>query len=180
MSVGAIVMVVAASQPAAPAPVVMPQAVPPQVRALVDRTWADFSAAFAARPGCVAPVAAGLVSDLEGDADARYSRRNGTISIEIPTSPTRFPEVLTHELAHHVDETCAAITEIRPFILESQGFDRLQGWTDGDTWDRIPAEHFAESVVELVRGVRLIHADRIEVAPGTIELLASWAEGVDP
>ncbi len=178
--IAAIATVVFASHPARPAHVVMPQAVPLQVRELVDRTWTEFSAAFPARSSCMAPVAAGLVSGLEGDADARYSRRTGTISILIPTSPARFPEVLTHELAHHLDETCPELDAVRLSVLESQGFDRQHSWTEGETWDRIPAEHFAESVVEMVRGVRLIHRDRIEVEPDTIEVLAAWGAGSNP
>ncbi len=180
MPIAAMAMVVFASHPARPAQVVMPQAVPLQVRELVDRTWTEFSAAFPARSGCMAPVAAGLVSDLDGGADARYSRRTGTISILIPTSPARFPEVLTHELAHHLDETCPEVDSVRSSVLESQGFDSRHVWTDGETWDRIPAEHFAESIVQLVRGVRLIHDDRIDVEPGTIDVLASWASGSKP
>lgn len=167
-----------ASHPIPSPMVVMPQAVPFEVRRLVDQSTADFEAAFPARSECLTPVAASLVVDLEEDADARYSRRLRTISIRIPTSPARFPEALTHELAHHLDETCASLDQLRARFLELQGFEADASWTDGMKWGEIPAEHFAEAVVELVRHDRIVHADRITIDGRTLDLLRSW--GGDP
>jgi hypothetical protein len=180
-SLGAFLLLVLCGPGSGSELIIMPQGVPPEVRSIVDETSDRFSAAFEAHHDCFSPVPVLLVRDLGvDDADARYSRRNTTIEVLIPTSPERFPEALVHELAHHLDETCSGIESVRPSFARAQGFPTGTPWTAGADWQEIPAEHFAEAVVQLVRDERLLHDDRITLAPESMRLLGEWARNATP
>jgi hypothetical protein len=152
------------------------QDLPDDVAALVDQTWGDFERAFPARLDCMAPVSLLLVANVP-DGDAVYRRDPARIEIEIPTSPARFPESLVHELAHHLEATCPEHTQIRTTFMHSQGLAGSAGWFGGDLWEKVPSEHFAEAVVQVVNGDRILHDDVIELTPDALEAVTHWGRG---
>ena len=149
------------------------QDLPDDVAALVDQTWGDFERGFAGRIECMAPVSLLLVADVP-DGDAVYRRDPARIEIEIPTSPARFSESLVHELAHHLEATCPEHAQLRVSFLAAQGMLAASGWFDGDEWADVPSEHFAEAVVHVVNGDRILHDDVIRLTPEAIEAVRHW------
>ncbi len=151
------------------------QELPDDVARLVDETWRRFEEVFPARIDCMEPVDLMLVRDVP-DGDAAYRVDQRRIEIEIPTSPARFPESLAHELGHHLESTCPEHQALRASFVAAQGLVG-EGWFGGDEWDRVPSEHFAESVVLLVNGERLLHDDLILLSPEAVEVVAHWGRG---
>lgn len=155
----------------------VPQGVPDDVSAIVDRTWPAFLGAFPARHECIGDVTLLLVFDVEGGA-ASYRPEEATIRIEIPTTPERFEESLAHELGHHLEHRCPVATEIGAEFLAAQDMDADAEWFHRDPWFDSPTEHFAESVVQIVLGERRIHADRITLSSEAIATVREWGRRV--
>lgn len=151
------------------------QSLPPDVAAAVTDTWHRFARAFDARLVCMGAVELELVRDL-GEGDARYDADLARIVIEIPTSPARFPESLAHELGHHLEATCLG-PPLQQAFLTAQGISAAAPWRSTGVWHEMPSEHFAEAVVAIVNGERLLHDDVIELSPDTIALVRSWGSG---
>lgn len=154
------------------------QDLPDDVALLTAATWDRFEAAFPAQAGCLTDVESELVDDVAGGA-ARYVASERLIRIEIPTSPRRYVESLTHELAHHLDASCGAELAIGAVIREAQGIDPEVPWEGVDPWEARPTEHYAEAVVEYVTGDRFTHADIIDVSVEVVEIIEAWATGTD-
>ena len=151
------------------------QDVPPDVQAELDATWGHFVEVFDARRDCFDDVSVVLVRDVEG-GDARYVTGAGRIEIEIPTTPARFRESLAHELGHHVERTCTEFSEMRAAMLtELEIAD--SAWAAGEVWEQIPAEIWAEGVVGLVNGERVLHGDDMPIDPSIVELIEAWVGG---
>jgi hypothetical protein len=150
------------------------QDVPADVRAEMDVTWNRFVHAFAGQLDCVEPVDLMLVRDV-ADGAAAYQAEGRLIKVEVPTSPARFRESLVHELAHHVEATCDRQQSLRPAFLEAQGFPPGTEWTGRMAWELMPSEHFAEAVVQIVNGERVLHDDIVTLTPEAIALVESWA-----
>ncbi|MEJ7798975.1 MAG: hypothetical protein WKF60_00550, partial [Ilumatobacter sp.] len=152
------------------------QDLPDDVRAELDPTWAAFLDRFAGRRRCIADVEVLLVDHVDG-GDARYVPDGARIEIEIPTTPARFRESLVHELAHHVERTCDDFGELRTVLHAEFGIDRP--WSGGSTWVDIPAERWAEAVVQLVNGERILHASEMPVRRSVVDIVETWGRG-DP
>lgn len=150
------------------------QDLPPDVRAEVDTTWDRFLAVFGSRRHCFDDVTLRLVPDVEG-GDARYLVAEARIEIEIPTSPARFRDSLSHELAHHVEHTCGAFAELRAELSALPDLaDR--GWDGADLpWDERPTELWAETAVQLMTGDRVRTGRRFELPDGAEAAVAGWA-----
>lgn len=169
-----VVMGVGVALNAGPAPRIdLPQDVPGQVEELVDATWSSFVDSFPALRDCIGDVAVVLVRDVTG-GDASYSASERTIRIEIPTTPERFPESLAHELGHLIEESCSAPEAIGAEFMSAQAIPAGTSWRGGDHWFDTPSEQFAETVVQIVRGERIIHADVINVSDGAVRLVSEW------
>ncbi len=156
--------------------VIAVQDLPDDLAAAVDGAWARFLEAFSERRDCIAPVHVGFVNEVP-DGDASYRREDGVISIQIPTSPGRFDESFVHELAHHLESTCPAQLQLRSDFLAAQGFPATASWNEGSAWHTTPSEHFAEAVVQLVNGRRLLHDDVIVLSDEAVQILSDWAAG---
>ncbi len=148
------------------------QDVPPEVTESLSTTFADFLAAFPNHHDCIGAVGVVLVGDVPG-GDASYDPTTRLIRIGIPTSPQRFPQLLIHELAHHLEATCDA-DELWPSVAAIQGLDEEPRTA---VWFEDPSEHFADATVEMVLGDRSIHTGQIEIVPGTLDLIERWAAG---
>lgn len=156
----------------------VPQGVPGDVTAIVDRTWPAFLEAFPAQRDCIGDVTLLLVFEVEGGA-ASYRPDEATIRIEIPTTPERFEESLAHELGHHLEHRCPVVSEMGAEFLAAQGIDGDAEWFDRASWFEAPTEHFAETVVQIVLGERRIHADRIQLDQRAVEVVTDWGHGPD-
>lgn len=151
------------------------QDLPADVRAELDTVWSRFGSVFAERSSCIGDVTVVLVRSVDG-GDARYVASEGLIEVRIPTTPARFRESVAHELAHHVDRTCREFAGLRDELHRRLGGPE-RPWATGDVWEEIPAERYAEAVVELVNEERVRHADEVRVDDATVELIARWGRG---
>jgi hypothetical protein len=173
----AAVLLLGASTAVARGPrILVPQDVPNEVTALVESAWASYLDAFPAKHDCIGTVELVLVANVPaGEASYRYA--DHLVRIEIPTTPEDFPESLAHELGHHLDRACGAREEIGARLVVTQGLDRAASWDQGVLWHEIPAEHFAEAVVEVALGRRLMHADIVTLSELTLRLVSDWGNG---
>lgn len=146
------------------------QDVPTDVAVIVNEVWRDVGDRLPWAAECMLPVEVFLTRNVP-DGAARYRADEQLIEIEIPTSPARFRESLVHELGHHIDATCDDLEGLRMSFLTAQGFDASQRWDDGDTWEGTPHEHFAEAIVVIVNGDRLLHAERLTLVPNAVDLV---------
>ena len=150
---------------------VVAQDLPADVQALVDDTWTSFLDATPAQHDCLGPVGLVLVSRVEG-GDASYDPRKRLIRIDIPTSPGVFPQLLAHELGHHLVARCDPDGALTAEVAQLQGLDGT-----GLEWADDPVEHVADAMVEIIVGERTIHVDDIELSPKTLETVTSWCSG---
>ncbi|MGA1052490.1 MAG: hypothetical protein ACO4AY_12410 [Ilumatobacteraceae bacterium] len=151
----------------------VPQAVPDDVRSELDVVWSDFRRVFAGRLGCVPDVTILLVGDVVG-GDARYVVADARIEVRIPTTPARFRESVAHELAHHVEHTCREFDELR--VQLNRGF-WTGTWESGDDWWDTPSEQWAEHVVELINGGRVRHTTEMPIDEAALAMIRAWAAG---
>ena len=96
------------------------QSLPDDVAELTSSTWLAFEQAFPAQAGCLSDVELELVDDVP-DGAADYLVAEHLIRIEIPTSPRRYVESLTHELAHHLDAVCDGGARDRAGVQSGSG-----------------------------------------------------------
>lgn len=147
---------------------------PEELAELTESTWNRFEAAFPAQSGCLTDVELELVPEVAVGA-AEYLVAERLIRIQIPTSPRRYAEALTHELAHHIDAVCDGEFTIGSAFRVAQGFGPEISWECVDAWERRPMEHFAETVVEYVTADRHSHSGIIEVSPAALDIVRHWA-----
>jgi hypothetical protein len=148
----------------------VPQDVPDDVDAELATVWAAFTTVFAGRLACIDDVRVVLVGDV-GGGDARYVAASDTIEVEIPTTPGRFRESVAHELAHHVERSCADFAELRTEIHPTLGGG---DWASGRTWYETPSERWAEHVAELLVGERVRHVDEVPVSGEVLAAITRW------
>lgn len=163
----------AAAPPTREASLKVVQDVPADVQAELDLTWSRFLDHFGSRRGCFDDVSVVLVPQVRG-GDARYVIDERLIEIQIPTTPARFRESFAHELAHHVEHTCPEFVELKA-VLQPRLGGLYGAWSSGAVWEEIPSELWAEGVVQLVNGVRILHADDMPVDASVIRLIEAWA-----
>ena len=177
LTAGAFILLAAAYVALELGPAIEPrQSLPDDVAELTSSTWLAFGRAFPSQADCLSDVELELVDDVAGGA-ADYLVAEHLIRIEIPTSPRRYVESLTHELAHHLDAVCDGELEIGPAFRVAQGIAADVPWGRVETWEKRPMEHFAETVVEYVTGDRYTHADIMEVSDEALEVVRDWATG---
>ncbi|NNE11085.1 MAG: hypothetical protein HKN41_02445 [Ilumatobacter sp.] len=170
-----LIMVAAACAPNGEGLLRSDQDLPADVRAEIVAVEQRFTAAFEGRLGCWPTATLRLVSKVEG-GDARYVAGRRLIEIAIPTTPARFRESLVHELAHHVEASCDDFAELRTVLAPMFGHHE-QGWTEGATWEETPSELWAEAVVQVVLGERLLHAEDMPLPAAAVEAVDAWAAG---
>ena len=95
-----------------------------------------------------------------------------------PRRQARFRESFAHELAHHVERTCPEFAELRD-VLHPRFGGPARAWFGGDVWEETPSELWAEAVVELVNGVRLLHEPEMPIDPSVVALADAWGRGAD-
>ncbi len=151
------------------------EAVPADLRELASGTWDEFTAAFEARRGCIAPLT--LAGDRDLGAQAAYVPDRRTVYVRIPGTAGLLRNALIHEFAHHVEFTCHDdLAGLRPAFLAAQGFPPDAGWFDAASWEVTPSEHFAEAAVEAVLGRRLRNRD-VLITDEAVALVTGWGAG---
>ena len=148
--------------------------VPDDVRRLAIDVWADTAAALPARAACL--DGALLVTDRDLGDRARYLPASSTIVLRIPATAAQLESALIHELAHHIERTCADHLALRPAFLAAQGHPADADWFTGDRWDDVPSEQYAEAMVLHVRGRRGFHR-QMHIDGAALAAVRAWAEG---
>jgi len=148
------------------------QAIPSDVEGEARAAIAEFTDVFGPRRACIPTAHVVLVRDVDG-GDARYLADAAAIEIEIPTTPARFRESLVHELAHHVERACPAFADLRDEWLARSG---AVAWSGQERWEDRPTEQWAEAVVGLVLGERLLHGDEMTIDPDLVLLAGEWLD----
>jgi hypothetical protein len=146
--------------------------VPDDVRALAASTLERFVAGFPARADCIAPVELTVAWTFPDRADYDPDRR--LVTLRVPATALNMEATLAHELAHHLEFTCHAISELRPAFLAAQGIAPGTPWFTGPTWERTPSEQYAEAVAWLVTGEPPA-LQRVALTGAALEVIRTWA-----
>ncbi len=163
----------------APAPfpsLVIEPTVADDFAALATTTWQQFLAVFAPRSACFGSVH--LRADPHLQSRAAYDPTTATVTVRVPGTPAFLREALVHEWAHHVEFQCPEHLVLRPAFLMAMGRPADTAWFQGDSWETIPSEHYAEATVELVLGRRQI-LTAIHVTPAMVAVVQRWSEGLE-
>ena len=148
------------------------QDLPEDVQHEVSTVWERYEALTEGRrDSCPEDVSLVLVAEVVG-GDARYVFSDRRMEIEIPTSPRRFRDSLAHELAHHLDATCADAHQLRQAWSEAGGLAE-DDWRSGP-WETRPAELFAETMVEIINGERVRFGRTMPLPDFALELVRAW------
>lgn len=135
--------------------------------------WERFVAGFPAQHGCIGRVT--LVADYTLDDLARYDPGSQTMAVRVPAPRVLLDRALIHELAHHLEFSCPSQVELRPAFLAALGRTGAK-WFEGEEWEQIPSEIFAEAVVEYVLDERgRLHTEIGLIDPAAVDVVASWA-----
>jgi hypothetical protein len=171
-------LAVAAVAPADPSGITRPAItfgadVPGDVQALARSTWTAFTDAFSARRNCLDDITVASAWSLPDRGT--YRAKEHLATVRIPGTAANLGASLMHEFAHHLDATCPAARDLHAPFMAAQGLPPTAAWSKGATWEQIPAEQFAETVVVVVLG-RSAHP-RVVSRPAAIRLLRAWALG---
>lgn len=145
---------------------------PGDLRALADETMDLAAAAMPLRLDCLDGVT--VVGAWELDDRARYQPDRAEITVRIPATAPQLTTSLIHELGHHLEYACPGQLEIRRDFLIAQGFDVDTPWTEGESWETSPAEHWASAIVLHVLG-RPDERAGIALRPAALDLIDTWA-----
>lgn len=150
--------------------------VPDDLRLLATGTFIAFEERFPERMDCMSDVR--LVPVWEGLEDrARYLPADAVIELRVPATANLLADSLVHELAHHLEFTCADHLDFRPTFLEAQGRPSGDAWDAGPTWAETPSEQFAEAVVTVVLGRRQQHRLEMQLTEEAVSAVAAWGRG---
>lgn len=143
---------------------------------VADAAWVAFVASFPALESCLGRIT--LVADYTLDDRAQYDSQSRTMAVRVPGSRVLLDRALVHELAHHVEFSCASQVEMRPAFLTALGRDGSEAWFEGAEWGLIPSEIFAEAVVEYVLDEpERVHTGIGLIDQGAVGVVVRWANG---
>jgi len=143
---------------------------------VADAEWETFVASFPALESCLGRIT--LVADYTLGDRARYDPQSRTMMVRVPGPKVLLDRALVHELAHHLEFSCASQVEMRPAFLAALGRDDTEAWFDGAEWGLIPSEIFAEAVVEYVLDERgRAHTGIGLIDQGAVDVVIRWANG---
>lgn len=139
---------------------------------LARATYAEFAAAAGGVGECVRSPRLEAVYELE--ELAVYDQASHVMHVRVPAPAASLRASLVHELAHHLELSCPSQTALRPYFLAAQGIDAGAPWFEGDLWEQIPSEQFAEAVVHLVIGGRQRDLLRMQLTPAALDVVGLW------
>ncbi len=147
---------------------------PGDLRAVATRTWERFTGAFPRLSGCLGNVTVGVAWQLPDRA--RYEPGPALVLIRAPGTAGNLEATLLHEFAHHAERRCPPSAAFRRRFVTAAGLPAGIAWFDGDAWERIPSERFAEAAVRHVLGEPPAHV-LITVDADEVRAVAAWAAG---
>lgn len=135
--------------------------------------WNTFVAAFPALGDCIGEVT--LVADHTIDDRAKYHPETRTMTVRVPGPRALLDRAVVHELAHHLEFSCATHKEMRPAFMAALSRSG-EAWFEGAEWGSTPSEIYAEAVVEYVLDERgSVHTDMGLVEQAAVEVVIAWA-----
>jgi hypothetical protein len=143
-------------------------------RALASSTWDEFLDVFDGRRSCFGDVR--LEADYALADRATYDPAGSTITVRVPGPGNRLQTALAHELAHHVEFQCPGQAELRSPFLEAQGLPAGTPWFEGDRWEDVPSEQYAEATARVVLGDRF-SGRRVFISDAARRVILEWAHG---
>lgn len=146
--------------------------VPDDVQQLATATWGRFLTAFPARLGCLPDVT--LATAWTYRSRGRYEPERRLVILRIPGTAPNLSETMVHEFAHHLDYTCPD-RGLRRTVLAAQGLPAGSPWRHGSSWAAIPAEQYAQAVIQAVLGPQ--PAPLLLVRPATVRAIRAWGRG---
>lgn len=169
-----------ASQPRPLPQVIIDESVASDFAALIQETWGEFLAVFAARADCFGNVQIVATKTLEDRA--HYDPATATVKVRVPARGSVLRNALVHEWAHHLEFQCPAQMEMRAAFVNAQGFPPGTPWrrTDGSVnlrnyrWATIPSEQFAETVVVVVLGDQIVPTP-VRITDEGMAVVSAWA-----
>lgn len=147
---------------------------PEDLEDLVMATMAKIEQALPAQARCLRDLT--VTHAWELDDRAEYRRESRTVVLRVPATAPNLEFSLAHEVAHHLELTCEAQSDMRSSFLEAQGHDGSQPWFEGESWETTPSEQFATAVGHLVTG----GSDplrNVVVTDEALEVVERWARG---
>lgn len=148
--------------------------VPADVRSLATATWERFAAAFPARRGCMSSLT--LEHAWRLPDRAAYHPPTRRIVLRVPATAATLRATLIHELAHHLEFTCAEHRSLRRSFLAAHDLPADAPWRDGAAWEDVPSERFAEAVTVHVLERAPSHL-RVPVPAEAVDVIERWARG---
>jgi hypothetical protein len=158
---------------APPAGLLVTPETPRDVAVLATTTFDRFIEAAPVLEKCIGSVHLSGAWSL-GDRGS-YDADTSTITLRIPGTAPRLAATLVHELAHHADLACLS-EDVRASFRRVQRLSADSAWDEGASWADVPAEQFAETMVEVVLGRRSPTLG-VRIEPVTVEFMARWARG---
>ncbi len=158
---------------APPPQLVLTSTTPDDVAVLAAATFDRFIEAAPATRKCIGTVR--LAAAWSHGDRGSYDADTATITLRIPGTAPRLASTLVHELAHHVDTACLP-EQIRASFRSAQRVSGDAPWDEGASWAEVPAEQFAETMVEVVLGRRTPTLG-VRIDPAALELVGHWAGG---
>lgn len=155
-------------------PAIVAEDTPADLAELVGDTMETIEESLPARAHCLRGVT--IMHAWELDDRAEYRTDTRTIVLRVPATAQHLEFSLAHEIAHHLEYTCAGQAEIRPAFLDAQGHEPTQPWFEGESWETTPSEQFATAVARLITG-RADPLRHLEVTDEAMELVERWARG---
>ena len=155
-------------------PLTLGESVASDLAALTGETFDEFTAAAPAAVACMGEVR--LEASRQLDDLARYDQTTATITVRVPANAASLEGSLIHELAHHLEVSCASHIEFRPAFLATQGLPPDTPWFGDGAWADRPSEQFAEAVVAATIGERRRNQLRIRLTPETLGATRDWLQ----
>jgi hypothetical protein len=147
---------------------------PRDLRAVAERAWGRFTAAFRGRSDCLGDLTVGVAWDLPDRA--RYEPDPAMVLVRAPGTAGNLEATLLHEFAHHAEHRCPMTASFQRRFIRATGLPAGTPWRGGGRWDRVPSERFAEAAVIHVLGAPPPHV-LIHVSHDEVDAAAAWASG---
>lgn len=149
----------------------------PAEQQIIKEEWGRFASVFGGRE-CLGPVEVRVVDRVEDHYPGRDFGSLASFYLFPPDAIVYIEhgkvnaENLIHEFAHHFDISCSlGERSFGARFIEAQGFEPGHPWLTGESWDTVPAEHFAQAVLAEFG----IPSTKITIGPRAERLVASLA-----
>jgi hypothetical protein len=171
---GAVAVVVAIAAATSGSGLRFTDGTPDDLRAVASKTWQRFVDAVPACAGRLDGLTVGVAWELPDRA--RYEPERELVLVRAPGTAPNLEATLLHEFAHHAERRCAPSAAFQRRFTEAAGLPQATPWRNGEPWERIPSERFAEALMTHVLGHPPSHV-LIHLHPEELRAVAAWAGG---